>query len=42
MTGVLAVADLGGGRALVLVDGVPDGAELRPGAWVVRRAGSFR
>ncbi|GAA2613683.1 hypothetical protein Stube_26560 [Streptomyces tubercidicus] len=36
VTGVLAVADLGGGRALVLVDGVPDGAELRPGAWVVR------
>lgn len=37
VTGALAAADLGGGRALMLVEGAPAGnVELLPGAWVVR------
>ncbi|GGN54794.1 hypothetical protein GCM10012285_47920 [Streptomyces kronopolitis] len=35
VTGALAAVDLGAGRALLLVDGAPAGAELLPGAWVV-------
>ncbi|MEU9402800.1 DUF6603 domain-containing protein [Streptomyces sp. NPDC048242] len=35
VTGLLAAADLGGGRGLVLVDGAPGGAAYAAGAWAV-------
>ncbi|MER0484240.1 hypothetical protein ABR737_38895 [Streptomyces sp. Edi2] len=35
IAGTPAVADLGEGRKLLLVDGTPAGAELPPGAWAV-------
>jgi hypothetical protein len=35
VVGVLAAADLGGGRGLLLINGTPAGAPLPPGAWLV-------
>ncbi|MEV7121242.1 DUF6603 domain-containing protein [Kitasatospora griseola] len=35
VAGTLAAADLGEGRALLLIDGAVDGAALPPGAWAV-------
>ena len=42
VTGMLAAVDLGRGRALVLVDGVPSRAVLPPGAWALTDGRAFR
>ncbi|MEW1675431.1 DUF6603 domain-containing protein [Streptomyces noursei] len=42
VTGTLAAADLGEGRGLLLIDGVPAGAELPAGAWAVMDGRALR
>ncbi|MFG2402525.1 DUF6603 domain-containing protein [Streptomyces lydicus] len=42
VTGTLVTADLGGGRALVLVDGVPADAALPAGAWALADGRALR
>ncbi|MER6401724.1 DUF6603 domain-containing protein [Kitasatospora sp. NPDC001603] len=42
VTGMLAVADLGEDRTLVLVDGAPAGTALAPGAWALAGGRALR
>ncbi|WP_251016010.1 DUF6603 domain-containing protein [Streptomyces sp. ISL-99] len=42
VTGTLVTADLGGGQALVLVDGAPAEMELAPGAWALTDGRALR
>ncbi|MFF3313178.1 DUF6603 domain-containing protein [Streptomyces sp. NPDC002952] len=42
VTGTVATVDLGQGRALVLVDGAPDGTSLPAGAWALAEGRALR